>query len=289
MIVVVVAVVSVAVWLLVFPMVLIRGPAGAFSGEEGGVMCVTGGEDSVDRDLVRFVRRFHYLGVRAEVKTGASGELCFLMTLARRVPQAAAAVLRKGALRVFPVDADQSALFAEDDAQAAGLERRTETNMGPDWSATSTAPVFRLLDRVRDRLPGPAYPYCRKGRCTAVLAEPELIAAGTDVMAAFPIRTDAQQPALLIRLTPPALQRITARTTQAGGGAPFVFVMDGSPLSVATLPSPKADGQVTVPLDEGMVDVEFEAAILASILSTGPLEGEWRLTELRSTDKSEIK
>ena len=249
LIVLVVAAVSIAVWLIVFPLVLIRGPAGAFSGEDAGRLCIEGGEDHADHDLVRFVRRFHYLGVRSEVKTGPDGELCFLVTLARRVPEVAQAILRKGELQVFPIREDQSPLFPEGVPEASGLVQRDDTKLGPAWTATSAAPVQRLLDAVRADLPGLGYPYCRKGRCTAVLAEPELIVGGTDVMATFPIRTDAGEPALLMRLTPPALQRITA-IAEKDGEARLAFVVDGGLLAVASLPAPEADGQVTVRLDE---------------------------------------
>ena len=284
---VIVAAVSIAVWMTVFPILLIRGPAGAFSGEEGALLCLAGGEDYADTDVVRFVRRFHYLGIRAEVKTGSEGELCFLLTLARRIPQAADAILRKGELRVFPLHANQASLFPEAAAVAAGLTKNDDQRLGPKWSATSTGPVHRLLDQVQEDLSGAAYTYCRLGRCTAVLAEPELLASSDDVMAAFPIKSETAEPAILLRLTPPALQRIT----QVAGedGAQLVFVMDGQLLAVAMTPPPKADGQVTVPLDRDMTDVEFEAAILAAVLTSGPIDGKWQRTELQLTSKSSIK
>lgn len=278
-----VAVVSIAVWLVVFPMVLQRGPAGAYSGEQSATLCLAGGEAHADTDIVRFMRRFHYLGVRAEVRTGAEGELCFLITLARRIPEVADAVLRKGELRVFPVHEDQSALFSPADAQAAGLEQ-TAQRLGPAWSATTAAPVDRLLARRQGQLPGPAYSYCRHGRCTAILAEPELVFANTDVMAAFPINTNDGDPALLMRLAPPALQRITKRAED--GSAVLAYVIDGRLIAVDRVPPPKSDGQVTVLLDRNMEDVEFEAAVLSSILSSGAIDGKWRRARLQLSPSS---
>ena len=286
LIVLIVAGVSIAVWLTVFPLILVRGPAGAFSGEEGGVLCLAGGEAHADTDLVRFVRRFHYMGVRSEVKTGRKGELCFLLSLARRVPQAAEAVVRKGELRMFPLHPDQAALFPEGDAAAAGLTKRTDGTRGPEWTATSSSPVARLIERRRHALPGPAYVYCRYGSCTGVVTESEPLAASTDVMAAFPIQPEGGEPSILLRLTPPALQRITARGGgPEGPGLTAAFVIDDRLLAVAKVPPPKADGQVTVPLDRAMPDVKFEAAILASILSSGPIQGNWGQTELRLSKK----
>ena len=281
-----VAVISIAVWLIVFPMVLVRGPAGAFSGERSATLCIAGGEAHADTDIVRFMRRFHYLGVRAEVRTGGGGEMCFLLTLARRIPQVVDAVLRKGELRVFPIQGDQSSLFPESDAIEAGLERNSD-RLGPVWSATTAAPVERLIARRKGDLTGPAYAYCRQRRCTGVLAEADLIASGTDVMSAFPINTDAGEPALLLRLAPPALQRITARTEK--GPVSLGFVVDGRLLSVTSIPSPEADGQVTVLLDRTAVDVKFEAAILASILSSGAIDGKWRRTDLKLAPESRDK
>ncbi len=285
-IVLIIAVVSIVVWMTVFPLVLTRGPAGAFSGEDGGTLCIVGGESSSDRDLVRFVRRFHYMGIRAEVRTGSEGQLCFVLSLARRLPQATQGVLRKGELRAFVIPFDQSTLFADDSVnRAAGLQRQTDPRLGPEWIATSTAPVHRLLKVRQDKLQGPAFVYCRRSVCTAILTEPEPLFQGRDVMAAFPINTEDDQPALLLRLAPPPLQRITARATGAERKVlQLAFVVDDHIISVADVPAPEADGQVTVPLDPAMPDVTFEAAILAAVLTTGPLEGAWRLERLATDD-----
>ena len=281
------AVVSIVVWMTIFPIILKRGPAGAYSGEESGRLCIAGGEAFADTDIVRFVRRLHYLGVRSEVQTGANDELCFQMTLARRIPDVADAILRQGTLQAFPIAPDQTPLFPEGDALAAGLERNTTMPKAPEWSATSTAPVHKLIDRVKGALPGVARPYCRNRRCTAILLAPELVVGPKDVMAAFPINTEAGVPSLLLRLTPPALQRITALAGESGVN--LGFVIDGKLVTVAKIPPPKADGQVTIPLDRNQPDVEFEAAILASILSSGPIDGKWRIAELRLPAKSEMK
>ncbi|MEO1335546.1 MAG: hypothetical protein AAFV29_07865 [Myxococcota bacterium] len=275
--------ISIAVWLLVFPMMLQRGPAGAFSGEEGGFACFAGGESHADTDLVRFMRRFHYLGIRAEVKTGKEGELCFILRFSRRLSEAVPAVLRTGRLQAFTVPSDQSSLFPPDVAKAAGLVHEPEAQLGPTWSATSTTPVAMLIERRRHELPGPAFVYCRYGRCTGVLAKPDLVVAPTDVMAAFPIRAENEEPTLLMRLSPPALQRITALAKTQGGPVPMLFAVDGHAIAVTAIPAPEADGQVRVPLDKSHREVEIEAAILAALLSSGPLDGDWKQTELRLT------
>lgn len=281
-----VAAVSIAVWLIVFPLVLIRGPAGAYSGEDGGVFCIEGGEAHADHDLVRFMRRFHYLGVRAEVKTGAAEELCFVLTLARRIPEATEAVLRPAALSIHRVMEDQSPLYpSPEQVRRAGMQESPSAQLGPKWVATSTGPVARLIDAAGD-LPGPAFPYCRAGLCTAVMLETEPVATDRDVMAAFPIRTDAQDPALLLRLAPPPLQRITSLAGDTS--VPLAFVVDGHVISMEVVSPPKADGQLTITLDRKAPDIEFEAAALAAILSSGALEGNWRAVELRMSPKSEM-